>query len=56
MRITQRATLKALSSKLGRSQSDTLRDMIDEYAKALGLSPGKATIRVTVERVGELEY
>lgn len=49
----------AIAQKMGRSQSDALRLMVREFAVALGVSPstGKApAIRITVERVGELEY
>jgi len=52
----EKAVMKAIAQRMDRTESDAMRVMIKEFAAALGLSSGKATIRVKVETIGELPY
>jgi hypothetical protein len=48
--------IEAIAKRLDKTQSDAMRTMIREFGMALGITPGKAVIRVKVETVGELPY
>jgi uncharacterized protein (DUF1778 family) len=52
----ERAMIEAIAKRLGKTQSDAMRTMIREFGMALGITPGKAVIRVKVETVEELPY
>lgn len=53
---SQQETVDSICEKLGVKKSEGVRLIIDEFGKAMGIIPGKPTIRVTVEKIGELPY
>ena len=52
----EKNVIKAIAQRLDRNESDAMRLMLSEFAKALDIEPGQAAIRVKVETVGELPY